>query len=205
MCPARLVLVRHGESEDNTGPFLSSVVPGLSLTPAGLEQARETARSLTHDAVAHVYSSPLRRARETADVLADDLGLRVTEVDELREFSLGVHEGTDRETAMPPVDEMFLGWLLEGSLERRLDGGESGREVVDRFSAAVSDIADTHRGQTVAVVSHGGTLALGATVLCANLRPVFARDHPLDYCDTVVMEWDGDMWRAISWAGEPLD
>ena len=205
MCPARLVLIRHGESEDNTGPFLSSVVPGLSLTPTGLEQAHDAARSLTHDSVAHVYCSPLRRARETADVLAADLGLRVTVVDELREFSLGVHEGIDRETAMPPVDEMFLGWLLEGSLDRRLDGGESGHEVVARFSTAVSDIADTHRGQTVAVVSHGGTLTLGATVLCANLRPVFARDNPLDNCDAVVMEWDGELWRALTWAGKPLD
>jgi probable phosphoglycerate mutase len=204
MCPARLVLVRHAESEDNVGTSLSAAVPGLGLTDRGRDQAKALAEALTHDAVAHVYASPLRRARETAEVLAGALGVGVTVVDDLREFSLGQHEGADRATALAPVGEMYLGWLLEGSLDRRLDGGESGREVVDRFAAAVGEIADLHRGQTVAVVSHGGTLSLGATVLCANLAPVLVRDHPLDHCARVVVEYDGEAWRALSWGALPL-
>lgn len=202
MCPARFVCVRHGQSEDNVGPTLSAAVPGLALTRRGLEQAEEAAAALGSENVAHVYASPLRRARETAAVIAETLGAGVTVLDDLREFSLGVHEGRPKEEATPPVDEMFLRWLLDGHLDASLDGGETGREVVDRFAAVMADLADTHRGQTAVVVSHGGTLSIALTAMCANLAPVFVRDHPLPNCGRIVVEYDGDEWRALSWVGE---
>lgn len=204
MCPARVILARHAESEDNVATTLSAAVPGRDLTERGRQQAAALAESVRDEAVGHIYASPLTRARQTAQIVADRTGVGVTVLEDLREFSLGVHEGGTREDVVGPIDEAFFAWLLDGDLDRQIDGGESGREVLARFSAVMSEIADTHRGQCVLVVSHGGTLSLGLTALCANLRPVFVRDHPLLNAARVDVEYDGDGWRAMRWAGHAL-
>lgn len=204
MCPARVILARHAESEDNVASTLSAAVPGRDLTDRGRQQAAELAAGLRDEAVSHIYASPLTRARQTAAIVAERTGVSVTVLEDLREFSLGVHEGGERDDVVGSIDEAFLAWLLEGELDRRIDGGESGREVLDRFSAAMADIADAHRGQCVLVVSHGGTLSLGLTAMCANLRPTFVRDHPLLNAARVDVEYDGDGWTAQRWAGLDL-
>ncbi len=204
MCPARVILARHAESEDNVASTLSAAVPGRDLTERGREQATALAESLRQDAVSHIYASPLTRARQTAEIVAAHTGAAITVLADLREFSLGVHEGGEREHVVGSIDEAFFAWLLDGDLDRRIDGGESGREVLERFAAAMSDIADLNRGQCVLVVSHGGTLSLGLTALCANLRPTFVRDHPLHNAARVDAEYDGDGWRVRRWCGHEL-
>lgn len=204
MCPARVVLARHAESEDNVASTLSAAVPGHDLTELGRRQAAVLAEGLRDEAVSHIYASPLTRARQTAAIVAEHTGASITVLEDLREFSLGVHEGGERDDVVGSIDEAFFAWLLDGDLDRRIDGGETGREVLERFAAAMADIADGHRGQCVVVVSHGGTLSLGLTAMCANLRPAFVRDHPLPNAARIDVEYDGDGWTAHHWAGVDL-
>lgn len=200
-CPANLVLARHGAYAG--APIWTSQPPGPGLTDEGRGQALTLAESLADRSVRHVWTSDLRRAEETGAVVAERLGVGRTSLAGLRELSVGDIEGTSDPSAVGPVDEAFRAWL-EGDLDARVPGGESGREVLARASAELQAIADQHRGETVLVVAHGGVICLSVALLCAGVRPAFVLEHGLRYCDTVEVSDDADGWVARSWAGRPL-
>lgn len=200
-CAARLVCLRHGESENNHARVLSAAPPGPRLTALGRDQAAAAARSLRAANVRHVYTSNLRRAEETGEIVAEALRVPWTVVADLREFSLGVCEGRPAAEALADCDAVYRAWLEEGDLDRACDGGETGRELLTRVQSSLADIADRHRGETVVVVGHGGFLSFGLTALCANLHPARVIANPLANCGSVVVDSDGDGWRAVSWCG----
>ena len=86
-------------------------------------------------------------------------------------------------------------WLLDGDLAAPAGGGETGRQVLDRFAAALAEIAERHRGQTVAVVAAGLELPLSA--LCTGLAPGRVHAVPLGDGDAVVVEYEAGAWRYV--------
>lgn len=200
-CPANLVLARHGAYEG--APIWTSQPPGPGLTGDGRGQALALAESLADRAVRHVWTSDLRRAEETGAVAAERLGVGRTSLPGLRELSVGDIEGTTDRSLVGPVDDAFRAWL-EGDLDARAPGAESGREVLARAGAELLAIADQHRGETVLVVAHGGVICLSVALLCAGISPAFVLDHGLQYCDAVEIAHDADGWVARTWAGTPL-
>ena len=155
---AILTLVRHGETSANVeGVWHGSI--DSPLTARGLEQAERVAGYLleaAHDAVA-LYSSPLRRARCTAELIGDALGLELCIEADLREYELGSWEGKS-------YSELHHQHRLWEQIRRDPDfaahGGESPRQVTTRFGQVLRSIADAHPGQRVIVVAHGGALSL---------------------------------------------
>jgi broad specificity phosphatase PhoE len=87
-------------------------------------------------------------------------------------------------------------WLLDGDLTAPAADGESGQQVLDRFGTTLAEIAERHRGQTVAVVAGGLDLPLAA--LCAGLSPARVHAAPLADGDVAVAEYDADGWRYVS-------
>lgn len=151
----RLWLVRHGESTWNAlGLVQGQLDPGLS--DRGHEQAVRCARSLAGEAKPEaVYSSDLRRALETATVIADALSLPLTIASELRERSLGDAEGhptATLETRRSGIDE---GIVVDA--DAAPFGGESVRELYERAASRVGQILSSHDGDVV-LVCHGGTV-----------------------------------------------
>lgn len=186
-CPARIVLVRHGEaayeSEVNTGS-------GGSLTPLGRRQAREAGARLAGDRVAHVYCSMLARAVQTAELMAAVLGVEVTAREGLQEFDSGVHLGAPHDSgwAAPTV----AAWLA-GDLDAQWERGESARTIAARVVAVLDELADLHRGETVLVVTHGG--AILATLSALAWRP--GREDDVPHCSGWALERDSDGWRHV--------
>lgn len=172
--PTLLTLVRHGETSANVdGVWHGSI--DTALTPRGRRQAAVVARHLaaTRADARAVYSSPLARARETADAIAAGLRLEVALEEHLREYDLGDWEGrTYRELAR--VERLFE--RMQADPDWTPGGGESARQVAERFAGALARIAARHPGERVVVVGHGGalTLALGLLVDgdCATWRRV---------------------------------
>ena len=199
-CAARIFVARHGEA-DYESPLLSDA--GGWLTPLGRMQSRDLAEDLAGERIARVWTSDMSRAVQTGEVVAARLGVDVVVRRGLREFGVGDHAGTAADAVPDPFAETFASWLA-GDLDARIAGGESGREVVDRFAAVLSEIADTHRGESVLVVSHGGAICLAVPCLVRNLDPAHARDLPLPNSAVVALEADADGWVARSWNGEPL-
>ena len=198
-CPATIVVMRHGQSEANVRRRLSAAAPGEPLTERGRAQAGQAAARLADRNVARVYCSPLLRAQQTAQVVAEALGAGDPVVVEgVREFELGECEGSEDDGDWARVDAVFDAWL-DGDLDAGLPGAETGRDLVRRVGQALEGLADLHRGETVVVVSHGGAMSLALPWLADNVRDDRARGSGIPNCGLVELEGDGDGWRLLSW------
>src|SRR5215216_6117581 len=89
----KLYFVRHGESEANTRRVISNRESLFGLTPLGKKQANILADSLKHIPITAIFSSPVLRARETADILSQEFGQLYQVTEALREYDCGILEG----------------------------------------------------------------------------------------------------------------
>jgi 2,3-bisphosphoglycerate-dependent phosphoglycerate mutase len=196
--PARILVARHGEAEYESD-LLSDA--GGSLSRTGRAQSRELAESLRGARVSRIYASSMARAVQTAEIAAAVLGVDVVVRDGLRELGVGVHAGASGDP--DPFQPTFSRWL-DGDLEARIEGAESGREVVDRVRAELELVADQHRGESALVISHGGAICTAVPALARNLTSRFPESHAIPNTGVVELEADADGWHAVSWCGEPI-
>ena len=147
-----LLLVRHGESEGNRDRIVQGWYDS-PLTELGREQADLAARRLARAPLAAIYSSPLRRARQTADAVAARTGLGVTELPDLSEYDFGEAQGLT-------WDEMRARFRVRGrDWGRGAIPGEEGMPAFRaRVSRSVGALLARHGDETVAVVLHGGVI-----------------------------------------------
>lgn len=174
--PTTLVLVRHGVTEHTAAKRFSGGLGGDNppLSEEGRAQARAAAQWLAAlgDKVDSVLASPVRRTRETAEVVAAALDLPVSEEPGFAEMEFGSWDGlTFLEVA--ERDQAGLdAWL--GSLEVPPPGGESFRQVEERVLAGLDRVLAEHAGRTVVVVSHVTPIkTLVAHAMGAPLEAVF--------------------------------
>jgi alpha-ribazole phosphatase/probable phosphoglycerate mutase len=200
----RLLCIRHGESTDNLAKVCSSSAPGAALTPAGRAQARSAFEAVRSEPVSMVYASTARRAIETAAVIADGFGVPARTDPGLLEYGVGRYEGSTEESARRASFTMLRTWLVDGDLEARLPGGESGRQVLNRFIDSMNRIAATHAGETVVVVGHVGTFTLGLLTMCADLPLSRVWGWPLPHAASVRIHRDNGTWQCPNWPGVPL-
>jgi probable phosphoglycerate mutase len=197
-CAARVFVARHGEAVYES-ELLSDA--GGWLSPLGRDQARALAERLAPERISRVWTSDMARAVQTGEIVAAALGADVVVRTGLREFGVGHAAGT---TGDPdPFAETFAAWL-DGDLTARIPGGESGEDVVRRYTAVLEEIADAHRGESVLVVSHGGVMCMALSAVSRNLALSHSRDVPMPNCGVVALEGDADGWVARSWADQPL-
>ena len=172
---ATVLLARHGESDWNVERRWQGHAD-RPLTERGREQARALAERLRSTTLEAVYSSDLRRARETALAVAAAQGLDVALVPALREVDVGSWSGLTLAEAATRFPEGVRRWL-DG--RPGWDDGETYEEMGARVLAAVRRIASEHPDAPVLVVSHGGPIrtvhaaALGLDVHAwRRMRPV---------------------------------
>jgi len=150
------VLARHGETDYNRERRFQGWLP-VELNQLGQEQARELAQRCARLSFVTLWCSPLRRARQTADIVGERLGLAPQEDPRLAETDTGAWTGrlfADVHAEEPQMLAAFLG----GDPEFAFPGGESFQGQADRVMAALSDIA---QGPCPAlVVCHGVVIRL---------------------------------------------
>jgi broad specificity phosphatase PhoE len=159
-------LLRHGEPA--VFGRINGRLPGVGLSAKGRDEIAAVAVRLAHEKIEALYSSPLQRTRETAEILADRLGLPVQYREDVIELDFGEWTGLTPDTIRK--DERWQLWNSCRSLAT-VPGGESMREVQDRTVKALFDLRQIHREGTVLIVSHGD-------VIRAAL--LFALGMPLD-------------------------
>lgn len=162
-----MFVIQHGDKERLPGD------PGL--TPLGKKQARSTGKWLGRFAApVAIWSSPMRRALDTAEVLADELGLDVT-------VERRLHERMN--WAGPEPFEDFLRAWGRCSADRALvpSSGDSSIDAGARFLDALGELAARHRAGTAVVVSHGG-------VTTDALRTLLGDDQLLVHAPTLIDE-----------------
>jgi broad specificity phosphatase PhoE len=150
-----ILLARHGETDWNRdNRFQGHADPPLNT--AGREQARALADALSGEPLAAVYTSPLRRAAETAEIVAAPHGLRVGPVDGLREVDVGSWEGLTRAELEERQPEQFRRWLVKR--EQGWEDGETYEEMGRRVLPALLGLVERHPGERILAVTHGGPI-----------------------------------------------
>jgi probable phosphoglycerate mutase len=148
------LLARHGETDWNRARrWQGHADPPLN--DVGREQARALAAALDGVPLDAVYSSDLRRARDTAAVVAEAHGLEVVATAALREIDVGEWSGL----TTAEIEERFpAGWDRHAAGGDGWERGETHEAMSARIVGAVSEIAAGHPGETVFCVLHGGVI-----------------------------------------------
>ncbi len=189
----QLFLVRHGRSTANESGIWQGQTE-FPLSEEGRSQARRVGRALAGERFDGLYSSPLGRALETAEIIARQMSFpdEVVAIKGLTERRGGWLEGTthlEREARDPELVRRFLSLPEE---ERwTLVGAETDKEILDRFERAISDIRARHvPGARVVIVSHGGVMR---AFLRDRFGPgVFPGAVRAPNASITRIEWDGD-------------
>lgn len=178
-----IVLVRHGETDWNRERRFQGH-EDVPLNDRGRTQVRALAAELAVERFAAVYTSPLRRAAESAEILAEAFGLRVTASDALREVDVGSWSGLTVAEVQERFPDGFSRWI-----DWRCEGWEDG-ERYESFSRRVAEglleLGSRHLGERVLAVTHGGPIrSAWATARGLSLGEARGRIAALDNCATV--------------------
>jgi broad specificity phosphatase PhoE len=188
-----LLLVRHGETDWNReGRFQGHADPPLN--DLGRKQAAELAAALAGEEVTAVYASPLRRAFETAELIASARGVRPVPVEALREVDVGSWQALTRAEVEVRFPQQFQRWI---EYAQGWDDGETYERMGERVIAAFRELAARHEGERIMGVTHGGpiraVLALAAGISHAEAR---RRGPAIGNCFVAHFEvLDGNFWR----------
>ena len=154
--PARLVLVRHGQSTWNQEHRIQGQLdPPLSLE--GLRQADLLGERLAGRRFAGFYASDLKRAFETAQVIASFVGVQPDVMPSLREIYLGEWEGLRTEEIAERFPEAWAAWVEEPDWDV-VPGGEGAAVFEARVTSGLDDIFSRHEHGDVLAVTHGGVI-----------------------------------------------
>jgi 2,3-bisphosphoglycerate-dependent phosphoglycerate mutase len=176
--PAQLALVRHGQTAWNAERRFQGHAD-VTLSEAGRAEARALAKRLRDEPVTALYSSPLRRALETAEIVASVVGVPVRSDERLREIDVGSWQGLTRDDVETRFPDGYRRWL---GGEPGWNGGEPYDELAARVLPALLDLAQRHEDGLVVAVTHGGPMrvaltaaggsayALGSVANCALVR-----------------------------------
>jgi broad specificity phosphatase PhoE len=175
--PTELLLARHGETEWNRQRRFQGHAD-RPLNDVGRRQARELAELLLSADVAAIYTSPLRRASETARIVSAQLDLEPRELEALREIDVGDWQGLTIDEVKARFPEQ-----LEVAWQSGWPNGETHEELGARVLPALLDLERQHPGAIVLGVTHAGPLRV-ALARAAGLTHEESRAQigPLENC-----------------------
>lgn len=185
----RIGWIRHGETEWNRLGKIQGTTD-IPLSPEGIRQAERLAERLAREGIAgtgHAWqgiaSSDLRRARQTAEILAKRLGVPFRTDPRLRERFFGSAEGTT-------LPERLARWGEDW--RRRVPDQEPDEAVTSRGLTFVNGLAAEHPGEAWLVVTHGSFLARLLHALCPQLE-----DAPIGNVSLTVLERVDGGWLPL--------
>lgn len=154
---ARLCLARHGETDWNTAGILQGWTD-VPLNVVGRQQAVTLAQDCAAAGFAAVWSSPLLRARETAEIIAARLALPPPHChDGLKERCFGAIQGVPK-SELAELNPVLLQQILRRNPAADFDAGETMDAFADRVLGALMEIGARHAGMRVLIVTHGWTM-----------------------------------------------
>ncbi len=149
----RLYLVRHGETEWNKNGKVQGRTD-TDLSTEGVIQAKLLARRLAREDIDVIYSSSLKRALKTAEIIAEYKQCEIIESDKYHEICFGPWEGMTINEIKDKYGEHFRVYK-EDPVNFRLPGAETLIDLTERTYGAVMDIVSRHKGSNILLVSHG--------------------------------------------------
>jgi probable phosphoglycerate mutase len=191
----KIYLIRHAEAEGNLYRRGQGQYDG-AVTPRGYLQIKALAEHFRNIHIDAVFSSDLSRTIDTAGAITKSRGLELQIIPGLRELNMGAWEDVpwgnlefDQPEQMQNFNSDLTNWII--------DGAESIKELTERITATVKEIANGHGDKTIAIVSHG--MAIRA-LLCVysglGLGQISEISHP-DNTAVSLLEYDGSGFKII--------
>jgi broad specificity phosphatase PhoE len=184
----RLIFMRHGDTGYSWGVFVGS--SDVDVKPEALDKARKAGKDLKQEEVKAIYTSELRRAWKTADVIGKELGIQPVRIRELNEMDYGKWELKHKDDIKRESPELWeqrkrLKWKF------RFPGGESPDQFGERVFSVLSKIIREHQGETVLLVVHGALMKVSYSTFL-NLEVGAIKDVSIDPLGMMVFKSQGD-------------
>ncbi len=191
-----LLLIRHGQTDYNKQHRMQGALP-VPLNDEGRAQAHSLAVHLADYDIGAIYASPMSRAMQTAQILAERLEQMPVQDARLGEISFGCFEGMTWDEAAAQYPEASRRWH-SGFLAYRVPGGESRLDVQRRMRAAWDDILRADAASTVAMVGHGSAIAIFLGSLFAVLP-----NKNLSNTSITTLKRRDDIWEIAGFGETP--
>jgi probable phosphoglycerate mutase len=199
----RFYFVRHGESHANVRRQFANAGSGPGLTSTGVEQVHHLLRNLSGIQPARIYTSPLLRAVQTARIVAEVFPAPIEQSEALREWSVGVYEGTTDEAGWEWHRRVQELWFEQGQHDARMPSGESLHDILNRFRPLVEGLvsrAGAGAADTV-LVGHGGLYLAALPLVFRNGNPTAMRQLGFPVAAHVVAGVQADGLHCLEWCG----
>ena len=187
------LLVRHA-AHDRVGSVLCGRMPGVTLGSVGQEQARRLGERFAGDTIASVQTSPLERARETAQPIASATGVELEACEGIVELEFGAWTGRPFESLAD--DPLWSGWNAVRAMHRP-PGGESMLEAQARIVKVMEALRQAYPDHSVVLVSHSDVIK--AALLYHLGLPIEAYDRleiaPASISTLAVGDWGSKLIR----------
>lgn len=171
-----LTLIRHGETPSNHNLIRMGQRIDDPLDKKGIDQALLIAEKLSAYSFDAIYSSPLLRAKETAEIVSTQHHLPIQYDDRLMERDIGSLSGSAANIHERAIIDTLPPAFREFDYDFRPIGGESIENVVNRFSSFVSEILKKHQNDHVLLVTHGGIIQVAYLLFDKDHTKILMQD-----------------------------
>lgn len=200
-------MIRHGESEANKLNVFSNTGYQHGLTPIGKQQTFFVLNQLQSLRIKPkaIFSSPLKRAVETAEIIAKGFELPYEKAPELIEFSVGCLEGKSSDDDWYQFKRLWDEWFLNDNDAYQIEGGESLTDVVTRVQSFLNHIEGTHQPEdTILLIGHGGTFKAILPFMDETVSRKSLRETWLKNTDIVKIEMSKNIRSVIIYHTENM-
>ena len=164
-----IIFVRHGQAENNTKKILAGRTPGISLTEKGITQAESAGKFMKSLNISKIYSSPVERAKSTADIISKHCNAEVVVDERLTELDMGKFTMMPYEEIFAMHGNVFLKFY-DGNPAIKENGVETFDEVKKRISEMVDVVIEKHHNENIVLVTHMDPIKAILSIVL-NLRP----------------------------------
>ncbi len=195
----QLILIRHAETQANAERRWQGQRHEGVLTPRGRSQIERTAQRLwaERDEIVALYTSPLGRARETAQGIGKVIGLDPVIHDNLTEMDFGELDSWTMAEIIAKRPAFFAAWQDLADSELAWPGGERRRDFWQRVTGSFDQILERHPEGSIVVIGHGGSLRAGIGYLL-DWPPALAMSYNLFNCSLTRLVYEFDRWRLLT-------
>lgn len=188
----RLYLARHGETEWNKNGRAQGRTD-TELSTAGIRQAKLLARRLIKEDIKVIYSSSLRRAMKTAEIIAEQKQCEIIGSDKYQEMCFGPWEGMTISDIKGKYSEHYRIYR-EDPVNFKLPGAETFIDLTERTYSAIMDIVQLYKGVNILLVSHGIAIK-AAIVRLMGLDIMDFNSLRIDNASVSILEFSEDIYE----------
>ncbi len=198
-----LFLVRHGENFANVKRLFSHRLVDYPLNEKGILQAQQTAHYFIERRIDEIYASPLKRAQQTAEIIAERLGLAVVIMENFREINPGLLEAQPPSEANWAMHDRIVRRWQDGDHDACFPDGEDYHRLWSRMRTGVEQVIAGKHGKRIIIVGHAGIFKFTLKSLCpaAEVHQLHRTRTPNASISEIVVEVrDGQLYgHLIRW------